>query len=131
MTSRRKSTPAPPSAPSLSPAISSTFRATLLWRLENPGYAQALDTVGELLWEFVNETHQFGPPEVEKAPFHTLEYNAAAKELRSAAAYLQDLAHERTFCSLNRRETDLAGQAEGWAVEILEIAGRIEKAAAD
>lgn len=57
MTSRSQS-----AAPPLSPAVSSTFRATLLWRLENPLFARALDTLGELLWEFVNEGHQFAPP---------------------------------------------------------------------
>lgn len=110
----------------LLPAVSSAFRATLLWRFTNRTYVEALDTVGELLWEHVNETHQFGPHE--EAPLMLCELRAAAGELRYAAGYLQDLANERTLCTLTPEETRLAGKAEKWAAQVLKVAGRIEKA---
>lgn len=112
--------------PALTPAVSSAFRTTLLWRLENPSYAQALSTVGDLLWEHVNETHQFGPDK--EAPLMLSELRAAAGELRYAAGYLQDLALERTFCALTPEEVRLAVRAEKWAAQVLKVAGRIEKA---
>ena len=112
--------------PLLLPAVSTAFRATLLWRLENPSYAQALSTLGDLLWEHVNETHQFGPHE--DAPLLLCELRAAAGELRYAAGYLQDLANERTICALTAEEARLATKAEKWAGQVLKVAGRIEKA---
>lgn len=130
MASRRKSTASPPAqAPPLSPAVSSTFRQTLLWRLENPLYAQALDTVGELLWEHVDQTHQFGPQE--ETQLMVSELRAAAGELRYAAGYLQDLANERTFCDLTPEETKLAGKAEKWSRKVLSLAETIEQATAE
>jgi len=123
MSSRADSTPACPAT-----AASSSFRQTLLWRLENPAYADALETLGQLLWDHVNELHQFGPEKPRSEPLTVSELRAAAGELRYAAGYLQDLANERTFCDLKPRERKLSRRAETWARQAATIAASIEEA---
>lgn len=126
MASREESTAALPVAP----ALSSSFRQTLLWRFQELEHVRTLDALGELLWEFVNETHQFGPEKQEEL-LAVSEYRAIAGELRASAGYLTDMAREQTFCQLSPPEVRLAGKAPKWAAQVLKLAVRIERAIAE
>lgn len=107
MANREEST-APPSLP---PSLSSSFRQTLLWRFQDLEHVRTLDALGDLLWEFLDETHQFGPDEHGDEPLAVLEYRAIAGELRASAGYLTDMAHELTFCELSPEEVRLGRKA--------------------
>lgn len=123
MSSRADSTPACPAT-----AASSSFRQTLLWRLANPAYAQALETLGELLWDHVNELGQFGPLNPPTASITASELKAAAGELAYTAGYLRDVANELTASELTPREEKLSRRSAAWSRQVAKIADSIEEA---
>jgi hypothetical protein len=127
MTSQAESTAL---APPTSPAISSTFRQTLLWRFESPEHARILDQLGEILWEAVNETHQWGQTKDGEGVMRH-ELAAVAGELRHAARYLEDLADEDKFSIPLEHERHLSRKARKWSLRVLKFAKLIEGAIAE
>ena len=127
MASQAQSTAA---SPPVSPAISSTFHQTLLWRFTDPQHARTLDQLGEILWDYVNELGQFGriEPGESTIPY---ELEAVVGELRHAAGYLTNLANESNFSTLSPEERRLVRRVEGWVKRLLKIAASIELALAE
>ena len=113
-----------------SPAISSTFRQTLLWRFKDREQVRTLDKLGEMLWELVDEVGQFGASK-DGESLIPYELDAVAGELRHAAGYLSDVADEGNFSALSAEERRLTVQAEKWARKALRLALAIEKAIAE
>ena len=113
------------STPSPRLACSSTFRETFLWRLESMAHVQGLEAVGELLWEYLNELHQWGR---EEGPLTYFEVRAAGREIEAASAYLEEVYREREACSMTEEDDCLALRAGKWAKKARKLATEIEAA---
>ncbi len=120
----------PDSTPPTATAASSTFRRTFTWRFEDPAHVAALETVGEILWEYLNELGQFGPPEVEDVPLTVSELRAVCGELLAAAGYLDDLGNQ-FGTAYTPAETRLERRAAGWAKRVRKVMASIEEAIAE
>ncbi len=120
----------PDSTPPPATAVSSTFRRTFTWRFHNPSHVDALERVGEILWEFLNETHQFGPPEVEGVPLTVSELRAVCGELLAAAGYLDDIGNQ-FGSALTPAEARLERRAVTWAKRVRKVMASIEEAVAE
>lgn len=129
MSSRPDSTPPP--APPTATAVSSTFRRTFTWRFYNPAHVEALERVGDILWEFLNETHQFGPPEVDDQPVVVGELRAVCGELLATASYLDDMTQDSFGTAPTPAERRLEQRAAGWAKRVRKVMASIEEAVSE
>lgn len=119
MPDRADSTPLP------SLACSSTFRETFLWRFESMAHVQGLEAVGDLLWEYLNELHQWGPDE---GPLTYFEVRAAGREIEAVSAYLEEVYRDREACSMSNEEDRIARKAGKWASKARKLASEIKAA---
>jgi hypothetical protein len=91
------------------PALEVVFRRTFLWRLADPADAATLERLGDMLWQWVYETHQFGPGDGDPIRDGLA---AAARDLQLLQGYLEELAAQRLEGGLSRERHLLAEQAE-------------------
>jgi hypothetical protein len=103
------------------------FRRTFLWRLVDPKDAAALERLGDMLWEWVNETHQFGSREGEVV---VDELSAAAQDLERLQRYLEEVAAQRLGGGLSRESLQLADKAVRWESTVGMLAAEIAAAVA-
>jgi hypothetical protein len=106
------------------------LRRTFCWRFERPELLAAVIQLGEMLQEWIDETHQYGPDGDREVKDE--EFRAAAEDLLLIAAYLRNRAEERFACGFAEPIARRCERAERWA-ELAEALGRqiLEDIAAD
>lgn len=113
-------TPPPPPPPPLAPPRRHdpgdlVFRRTLTWRFPNRSDAVALDRIGEILSEYVNEMHLWGP---EGTPFLTGHLGAIADDL-------EDVAAAALWVAESSNGAGVAAAGSRWAERLAQIAVEI------
>lgn len=83
-----------------------------------------LEAVGGILWEYLNELHQFGPQE---GSLPALELRAACRELQATAAYLQQMYDERLCGAPTPEEMSWLERAGGWAARLRAFAEEVSE----
>jgi|CXWL01.1.fsa_nt_gi hypothetical protein len=106
------------------------LRRTFSWRFERPEQLAALVQLGEIVEEWICETHQYGPDGDREVKNE--EFRAAGQDLLLIAAYLRNRAEERFACGFSEPIARRCDRAERWA-EQAEALGRLilEDVAAD
>ena len=101
------------------------LRHTFTYRFEDPGEVAALEVVGRMLADYLNETAQMGDPSIEGMLAAKL--NAVADDLDEIGAYLTMVSCERHEANLDFREERYSFEAEGWAKTAFKLAKSIRE----
>jgi hypothetical protein len=101
------------------------FRHTLLYRFEDPTSAQALQHLGRVFADYLDETGQWGTPSISSVTAGKLQ--AVAADLRELEAFVDQLRCDRFKVNMESHEERLAHLAEGWFKKLGELARSIEK----
>jgi len=86
------------------------FREAFLWRLSEPAAAQAVRAFGDLLFDFMNESGQWGAASSEDSMVREL--RAHARDLANTLGDMERAAHELRRSDLE--EDTLADRVSGW-----------------
>ena len=128
MQDRQECTSPPPAASPPFPPRARTpdevlLRQTVLWRLGGGPYEAALEGVGDLLLELLNEGGYWGSSD-EPTPISQL--RAAGRDLESLAQFVQSVAAERFETALEPNIARLCERAESWAVKLSTLAHEVD-----
>ena len=104
-------------------APSQTFRATLLWRFQDSTQVEALEVLGSLVWEYLNELRKWGTSD---EPLTVQEARAASLELQATGEYLAEMYRDGPASSLSARDERIARKAGVWARRAQKLAAEIE-----
>ena len=100
------------------------FRQTFLMYITPPGYAAALQGVGEMLYSLILDAPVQWPAWTESAT--RTELRAAAADLRHLAGFLGSVGREREVSSLDAEDAYLSTIAGKMARQLGKLAGWIE-----
>lgn len=118
-----------PDQPDCIPASSSLrpedilFRHTFTYRFEEGSKVAALETLGRMLTDYLNETGQWGKPSFDGSLVGKLW--AVADDLQEIGAFLTMVSCERHEVNLEFRELRLSTKAEVWAKSAFKLAQSI------
>lgn len=105
------------------------FRFTFLMHITPPGYAEALQTLGLMLYNLLLETPAEWPEWQESTT--RVEMKAAAADLRHLQGFLRSVARENKVSSLDVEDGWLSNLARKLAPQVGKLAGFIEKELAE
>src|SRR6476661_2810567 len=115
----------PPAAPPADWERLPAFRQTFLMYVTPPGYAAALQGVGEMLYSLMLETPAEWPGWTESAT--RTEMRAAAADLRHLQGFLASVGREREVSSLDPEDAYLSNIAAKLSRQIGHAADGIER----
>jgi hypothetical protein len=101
------------------------FRQTFLMYVTPPGFQEALQGVGEMLYSLVLDTPAEWPPWTESAT--RTEMRAALADLRHLQGFLASVGRERELSSLDPEDAYLSNTAARLARQIKHAADGIER----
>jgi len=104
-----------PSQPAVDTTMSDlqlAFRQSFLWRLSNPGAADTVCAFGDLLFDLLNEAHEWGPDP--GADSLRAELCAVTVDLEHVTQTLEGLSQELNRAHGSDENNELADRVSGW-----------------